>query len=360
MTHAAGNCDPLRPGRPAVAYVLYSGDLYGTEKMAIMHLHAVSDQASTVLLAPRGPIHAAAKALDIQTIEATTATEIFHQLARIARNASRLTFLTVSVTHALIGLAVGALFPWQRIVHLNVCHGGESSQRSFGRKRILNWTPVRLVAVSHYCAELLRRFGVPARRIQVVGNFLTDERILHAPRRTPGRPPLRVLAACRLVPVKRVDLLVTALRMEPRLSRMLRVRVLGDGPLLGELQAASEGLNIAFEGFCDDVPKALAQSDLFVQTWADEPFGLAVVEAMAAGVTVVTPDSGGAAEIVANERHGLFYRANDARSLADALLAAASMSEQSRSSVGEAGAARARSSYSLSARRDRILDVFVP
>jgi glycosyltransferase involved in cell wall biosynthesis len=345
--------------RDTVIYALYSGDMYGTEQMAIAHLRALGDAASTVILAPEGPVHEAAAALGIRTVVATTKGEVFRETLKIARQCKRLSFLTTSITQAFVGLAVAALSPLTRIRHLNICHGGEEAERSFGKKRLLNRTPVRLVAVSAYCASLLRQFGVPAQRILVLENFLMDERIAQAPRRTKEDSPLQALVACRLVPVKRVDLLVSAIKLEPRLADLMQVRVLGTGPLLEPLRESTQGLGFRFDGFRNDVPEVMAQSDVFVQTWADEPFGLAVVEAMAAGLIVVTPDRGGAAEIVGDERHGLFYAADNAQSLADALLRVAEMSPIARTAMRNAAAAKAMACYSASARRQRLLQVFL-
>lgn len=344
-----------------VVYALYSGDMYGTERMAMAHLQALGDLAPTVILAPEGPVHQAAAALGIQAIRATGKGQVLRETLKLASRYGRVAFLSTSVTLAFVGLAAAALRPFTRIRHLTICHGGLEPERSFGNKRWLNRTPVRLVAVSPHCASQMQQFGVPAHRIVVLENFLLDARISEAPRRVGGSPPLQALLACRLVPVKRVDLLISALCMEPRLAGRLQVRVLGNGPtqVENQLREASKGLDIQFEGFRDDVAQVMAQCDVFVQTWADEPFGLAVVEAMAAGLVVVTPDRGGPAGIVGDDRHGIFYAADDPQSLAQALLRAVDMPAGARTAMREAAAARAMACYSASARREQLREVFL-
>ena len=73
----------------------------------------------------------------------------------------------------------------------------------------------------------------------------------------------------------------------------------GDGDAL---QLLAEGLGVAprvvFAGPSEDVPGALAALDVLAHLPTDEAFGLAIVEAMAAGVPVVATDVGGCAEIV--------------------------------------------------------------
>jgi glycosyltransferase involved in cell wall biosynthesis len=54
-------------------------------------------------------------------------------------------------------------------------------------------------------------------------------------------------------------------------------------------------------GLRNEVPELLSLTDVFVMPSVQEIFGLAVVEAMAAGKAVLAPDVGGIPEIV---RHG--------------------------------------------------------
>ena len=72
---------------------------------------------------------------------------------------------------------------------------------------------------------------------------------------------------------------------------------------LSELQASARDAGIAgrirFVGERGDVPAILAASDIFCQpNTSPEPFGLSLVEALNAGLPVVTSDIGGACEIV--------------------------------------------------------------
>jgi glycosyltransferase involved in cell wall biosynthesis len=78
-------------------------------------------------------------------------------------------------------------------------------------------------------------------------------------------------------------------------------------------------LNVVFEGYRSDVDQQLAKSDLLLHLCPEEPFGLVMLEAMAARVPVLAPDRGGAGLLIEHGVTGLHFVANEAESLADAL-----------------------------------------
>ncbi|MGK5631788.1 glycosyltransferase [Streptomyces sp. URMC 123] len=193
------------------------------------------------------------------------------------------------------------------------------------------------VAVSATVAERLRAWGVPADRVHTVPNgieaarFRFDPAARAATRARLGLPPdaFVVGGVGRLVPGKRFDEAVRAVAALPD-TRLLLV---GDGPeraalrrlagalgagdrvhLVGECEAladpggvpgkcealadpggvpgeraalAGPGSAAATTAAAPDVPSLLSAMDLFVSPSADEAFGLAVVEALAAGLPVL-------------------------------------------------------------------------
>ncbi len=119
----------------------------------------------------------------------------------------------------------------------------------------------------------------------------------------------------------------------------------GEAAYLAELHRAARrhgiALRVRFLGQRDDVPRVMQAADLFCQpNTAPEPFGVALVEALAAGLPVVTSALGGAAEVVTPDC-GTLVESGDAVALADALRALiASPSERQR--LGASGPAQAR------------------
>jgi glycosyltransferase involved in cell wall biosynthesis len=88
---------------------------------------------------------------------------------------------------------------------------------------------------------------------------------------------------------------------------------------LNELRAAARARPVKFLGHRQDVPRVLAAGDIYCQpNAAPEPFGIVFVEALYAGLPVVTSRLGGGIEIV-DECCGMLIPADDEKALASAL-----------------------------------------
>ncbi|MCH0543218.1 glycosyltransferase [Streptomyces sp. MUM 203J] len=152
------------------------------------------------------------------------------------------------------------------------------------------------VAVSDTVARRLADWGVRPSRVRVVPNgidaagFAHDEAARQATRRRLGLGPgaYVVGGVGRLAPGKRFATLVRALAELPPDVHLLLV---GDGQERAVLEdlAVSCGVadRVAWAGaVTGGLPGLLAAMDVFVSPSADEAFGLAVVEALAAGLPV--------------------------------------------------------------------------
>lgn len=135
---------------------------------------------------------------------------------------------------------------------------------------------------------------------------------------TPGpssRDDRYFVTASRFVPYKRVDLIARAFRQLPA----ERLVIVGDGPDREKVRAAA-GPNVELTGHASrEVLRDLlrgAQAFLFA---AEEDFGIAPLEAQACGTPVIAFGRGGAAETVRAGETGLFFAAQDERSIAGAV-----------------------------------------
>jgi phosphatidylinositol alpha 1,6-mannosyltransferase len=102
-----------------------------------------------------------------------------------------------------------------------------------------------------------------------------------------------LLYAGRLAPEKNLDLLGTA--MERLADARLRLVIAGDGILRNELEGRLGG-RACFLGHVEsreELADLYANCDVFVHPNPREPFGIAPLEAMASGLPLVAPNSGG-------------------------------------------------------------------
>jgi glycosyltransferase involved in cell wall biosynthesis len=122
------------------------------------------------------------------------------------------------------------------------------------------------------------------------------------------------ITVTRLVPHKRVDLLVHAFN-----ELNLPLFVIGAGSELPRLKAMAKP-NIKLLGFQTDetVAELLGKARAFVCA-AEEDFGIAIVEAQAAGCPVIAYRAGGAVETVTENVTGLFFEEQTTESLIDAI-----------------------------------------
>jgi glycosyltransferase involved in cell wall biosynthesis len=126
--------------------------------------------------------------------------------------------------------------------------------------------------------------------------------------------------------------------------------LVGDGPARERLRSLASELGLSgqvmFAGMRDDVASVLPVMDIFVCPSLYEGFGIAIVEAMAAGRPVVASAVGGIPEIVVHEDTGLLVPPGDAAALAGALATLLTHPDQARA-MGARGQARARERFSI-------------
>ncbi|MGW7543819.1 glycosyltransferase [Streptomyces sp. NPDC054770] len=208
------------------------------------------------------------------------------------------------------------------------------------------------VAVSPTVAERLRRWGVPGPRIEVVPNGIDLDRFRFDPARRRrvrdrlGIPPDAwvVGAVGRLAPGKRFGVLIESLARLPADSRLLLV---GGGPEEDALRRTARDAGVAdrvlFAGERPyasdrapgpglvqgprlapdpDLPDLTSAMDVFASPSAEEAFGLAVVEALAAGLPVLYSSCPAVEDLPSAAAPGARRVAGGADAYAEALAAA--------------------------------------
>jgi L-malate glycosyltransferase len=124
---------------------------------------------------------------------------------------------------------------------------------------------------------------------------------------------------------KALDVLLQAFATVARHDHESKLMLVGDGPLRADLeQLAAElqlGERVIFTGALDrhEVVKRLHGCAVSVLPSRSEPFGIAIVEAMACGKAVVGSRTGGIPEIIEDGRDGLLVDPDDPDALAGAI-----------------------------------------
>lgn len=136
-----------------------------------------------------------------------------------------------------------------------------------------------------------------------------------------------------------------------------RLTVIGDGPARAEVEAALAPVadRTVFRGALDaaGLDAAYRDADLLVWPAVNEAFGMALLEAQAAGLPVVAGDGGGVPAIVRHGETGLLTPVGDADAFA-AATAELVLDAQRRRSLGAAAATIARRDHALPAAAARI------
>jgi glycosyltransferase involved in cell wall biosynthesis len=169
--------------------------------------------------------------------------------------------------------------------------------------------PGHILAISHWVADLVwQAYGRPA---EVIYPPVEIERFYAAPDRQDY-----FICVSRMEPYKRPDLVVEAFN---RLG--LPLLMVGEGRQKARLQKMA-GTNIRFLHHQSDrqVAQLLSQAKAFVHAGVED-FGIALVEAQAAGCPVIAYQRGGASETILHGRTGILYPEQTAESLIEAVLA---------------------------------------
>ena len=171
--------------------------------------------------------------------------------------------------------------------------------------------------------DTLKLFGVE-RAIQVVNNFICTQHFERAADEVfrksiapNGEPIITHISNFR--PVKRVqDVLETFIRIRKVIPAKLLL--VGDGPERSRIEKMAMDQGVDDDMICigkiKNPVEPLLISDLFLLPSETESFGLAALEALAAGVPVVASDSGGIPEVVDHGKSGFLAPVGDVQQMA--------------------------------------------
>jgi glycosyltransferase involved in cell wall biosynthesis len=239
------------------------------------------------------------------------------------------------------------------------------SKRLFDRivPRLTLKAATRVIAVSEHESACLARMGVARDRIRVIPNGVDVGEFTKAGTRG-SRDGVVGLFVGRLDPdQKGLDVLIRAMTKLPR-NPLLRLRLVGEdwggAELLRQLAhrlGVADRVTLVGKLSRVQLVSEFVEADFVVLPSRFEPFGIVLLEAMAAGLPVIASRVGGIPEIVAEGRTGLLVEPDNADALARSLQLL-SQDESLRLSMGRAAREHVKE-YAWDSVVPRILSVFV-
>ncbi|HYV82945.1 MAG TPA: glycosyltransferase family 4 protein [Pyrinomonadaceae bacterium] len=235
----------------------------------------------------------------------------------------------------------------------------------------------RVIAVSNAVAQQLRASGVvDEKQIAVIPNGIEVERFSHARAgfdrvqflRSMGLPVdcLLVGSIGELRTLKRHDdfiraAAIVAARFPETQFVLAGLDTSASGEVRKHLETLVNELGLSerfyFLGWLDDAEKLLCAMDVFVSASETESFGLAIVEAMAAGTAVVATATEGAREVIEDQKTGLLVPIGDVDRIAGSVINLLSDSDKRRH-IATQSAQSAATKFSLTRMVDEVLKAY--
>ena len=170
-----------------------------------------------------------------------------------------------------------------------------------------------------------------------------------------------IVSVSRLASEKSLDVLIRAMSSVVSRNANAKCVIAGSGPLEPELQNLIADLGLAscvlLAGHVEDPAALVNASDLFVLPGANEGFGLALLEAMMLGKTVIAANAGGPRELIEQGIDGYLFQPNSANDLANVICEKLAM-VKSGFSTGRKAQEKCRELYSAEAMARKTLDMY--
>ncbi len=177
----------------------------------------------------------------------------------------------------------------------------------------------RVVVSSRFAAELLSRYGVTT----VVILPAVDHDLLE--RRLVSQVQPKVIVARSLQSRNNVACIIEAMARVKQKYPRAELIICGDGPRRVYLQQLARSLKqngVTFIGRVDgrELARCLDEADLYVNASSIDGLPESLIQALAAGLPVVTTDAGGIGEVVTDGENGLIVKSHDPAGLAECII----------------------------------------
>ncbi|MEX2033095.1 MAG: glycosyltransferase family 4 protein [Candidatus Colwellbacteria bacterium] len=185
-----------------------------------------------------------------------------------------------------------------------------------------------IIVPSQYLADIVHGWGVPKDKIKVIYNgvdFKPSELSKEEARRKIEVFGHIIVSAGRLVPWKGFRMLIKIMPQVFEINQAFRLIIVGSGPDKKTLESMVRNLGLERKVFLvgkknqAELATYLAAADMFVLDTGYEGFSHQILEAMAAGVPVITTAVGGNKEVIEQGENGFLVRYNDEFNLVEAV-----------------------------------------
>lgn len=186
----------------------------------------------------------------------------------------------------------------------------------------------QLIVPSQYLARMVKGWGVPEDKIKVVYNgvdFTPSSMSREEARKVIGIPGNILLSTGRLVAWKGFRMLIKIMPALLKINQFFRLVIVGDGPEYKVLQTMIKNLGLEKKVYLvgrknpQELAQYLAAAEVYLLNTGYEGFSHQILEAMTAGVPVITTSAGGNREVIHQGENGFMVKYNDEFNLAEAV-----------------------------------------